>query len=103
MDRQSYWNQDYLNYWKKRVEEANQNSEVSTVVPQDAVTGSDAVLSSFFKKHPFRPGNMNCFQLPMRIPKRAKQSGHSSQAKISGRIRSSEGPLKIGERVQIVN
>ena len=58
MDRKSYWNQDYLKYWKKRVEETNQNSEVSTVVPQDAVTGSDAAISAFFKQHPFLPGNI---------------------------------------------
>ena len=41
MDRKEYWNNNYPEYWKKRVEEANQNKKISTLVQGDIVADSD--------------------------------------------------------------
>ncbi len=41
MDRKEYWNDNYPEYWKKRVEEANQNKKISTLVQGDIVADSD--------------------------------------------------------------
>jgi len=41
VDRKEYWNDNYLEYWKKRVDEANENKKESTVVQGDIVADSD--------------------------------------------------------------
>ena len=43
-DREEYWNNNYLNYWKERVDEANVNSSnKSTVINGDTKTSTDEV------------------------------------------------------------
>lgn len=45
-EREKYWNQDYVAYWKARVEEANNNrTQASAVVAGDAKTSSDGLYS----------------------------------------------------------
>lgn len=41
MNRKEYWNNNYVEYWKKRVQEANESKEESSVVEGDTVTDSD--------------------------------------------------------------
>ena len=42
IDREEYWNNNYLNYWKERVDEANVNSSnKSTVIDGDTTTSTD--------------------------------------------------------------
>ncbi|MCF8719389.1 class I SAM-dependent methyltransferase [Nitrospina gracilis] len=58
MDRKEYWNKNYLEYWKQRVEEADADQAESRVVPKDPVTGSDKVIRDLLARHAFRPGNV---------------------------------------------
>ena len=41
MDRKEYWDKSYVDYWKKRVNEANSDNKTSTIVVGDSVTDSD--------------------------------------------------------------
>lgn len=41
MHRKEYWNNKYVQYWKKRVEEGNKNKESSSIVKGDTIAGSD--------------------------------------------------------------
>ena len=42
-ERKNYWNKDYFEYWKNRVEEANnKNSNKSSIINNDAKASSDA-------------------------------------------------------------
>ncbi|MGP0630155.1 class I SAM-dependent methyltransferase [Nitrospina sp. 32_T5] len=58
MDRREYWNRSYLEYWKQRVEEADDRAAESKVIPKDPVTGSDRVIRDLLTRHPFRKGNV---------------------------------------------
>jgi ubiquinone/menaquinone biosynthesis C-methylase UbiE len=42
IEREKYWNEDYVNYWRARVEEANKsNADTSGIVAGDAKTSAD--------------------------------------------------------------
>ena len=44
LEREKYWNEKYVRYWKARVAEANKNlSETSTLVAGDTKTSDDAI------------------------------------------------------------
>ena len=54
MDRKDYWNKNYLNYWKSKVEEANETAS-QAVTPGDCKTSSDALAYQLFSKVEYHP------------------------------------------------
>ena len=58
MDRKTYWNEKYVDYWRARVAESNQSGGVSKVIANDAKTEGDAVYEDVFRRLPFQPGSI---------------------------------------------
>lgn len=56
MDRKSYWNENYYQYWKSRVEESKVEGKTSMVVEGDPKTEDDEVILGLLSKAPFLPG-----------------------------------------------
>lgn len=51
-DREQYWNEEYLDYFRSRVDEGNQSAVQSSVIKGDAVVASDALYVSFIEQIP---------------------------------------------------
>jgi len=47
--RRQYWNEDYVRYWQKRVEEANRGADESKVVEKDSAVPSDKLYSDLIQ------------------------------------------------------
>ena len=54
--RKAYWSNQYVDYWRARVEEAGVGE--SDVVKGDSRTEDDSVYQAIFAKWPLRPGNV---------------------------------------------
>lgn len=54
--RKSYWNEQYLEYWKSRVDEAGGGK--SKIVPGDSNTEDDGIYTEVFNAHGFNKGNL---------------------------------------------
>ncbi len=55
-DRKRYWNEQYLEYWRSRVNEAGVGK--SKVISGDSNTEDDSVYESVFKAYGFNAGNL---------------------------------------------
>jgi len=51
-DRKQYWNGEYLDYFRSRVAEGNQNAAQSSIVKGDSVIASDSLYVSFIEQMP---------------------------------------------------
>jgi len=56
--RKAYWNEQYLDYWKLRVQEASSGGSKSKVIAGDSITEDDSVYESVFNTHSFNVGNI---------------------------------------------
>jgi ubiquinone/menaquinone biosynthesis C-methylase UbiE len=56
--RKEYWDTEYYDYWKKRVEEANKGGEASILVDKDAATTSDKIYDDLFSSIGIKEGKI---------------------------------------------
>lgn len=54
--RKAYWNEQYLQYWKSRVDEAGRGK--SKVIPGDSNTEDDSIYEQVFDIHAFNKGSL---------------------------------------------
>jgi ubiquinone/menaquinone biosynthesis C-methylase UbiE len=54
--RKNYWNEQYLEYWKSRVDEAGTGK--SQIIPGDSNTEENSIYDGVFKTYGFNPGNL---------------------------------------------
>lgn len=58
MDRKAYWNENYYQYWKSRVDEADGSENTSNVIEGDPRTEGDQVYLDLTSEVPFRKGKI---------------------------------------------
>lgn len=57
-NRKDYWNEEYYQYWKARVDESNKSEGKSDIIIGDYKTYSDDVYNHIFNKNLFNKGNI---------------------------------------------
>jgi SAM-dependent methyltransferase len=58
MDRKSYWNDKYVEYWRSRVAESTAVAQSSQIIAGDAKTEDDSVYEKVFQAYPFVEGSI---------------------------------------------